>query len=66
MDREAGAVSVDVCGRVRLELDGDISGGCVEFKTGLGASMLTQDSACEVISIIKGQQVIFPNVQPKT
>lgn len=66
MDYETVAIAIDVSGRVRLELDGDVCGGGVELKSGLCSSILTQNFSCKVISIIKGQQVVLPNVQPET
>lgn len=35
VDYEAVAIAVDVGGRVRLELDGEVCGGGVELKSGL-------------------------------
>lgn len=56
-------VAVDVGGRVRLELDGDISHRGVEFESWTGAAVLAQYLCCQVITIIEGQQVIFPQME---
>lgn len=63
---EAVAIAIDIGGRVRLELDGDVRSGGVELKVRLRPSILTQHFGCEVVSVIKGQQVILPDVQPAT
>lgn len=65
MDDEAVAVAVDVGGRVGLELDGDVGGGGVELEAGLGSPVLTQDLCREVVSVVKGHQVVLPDVQPE-
>lgn len=66
VDNETIAVAVDIGGRVGLELDGDVCAGGVELKVGLRSSVLTQCLGCKVISIIKGQEVIYPNVQSES
>lgn len=66
MDDEAVAVAVDVGGRVGLELDGDVGGGGVELEPSFGAAVLTQDFSRQVISVVKGHQVVGPDVQAKT
>lgn len=66
MDNEAVAVAVDVGGRVGLELDGDVGGGGVELEASFGSSVLTQDFSREVVSVVKGHQVVRPDVQPET
>lgn len=66
MDDEAVAVAVDVGGRVGLELDGDVGGGGVELEASSGSSVLTQDFGCEVVSVVKGHQVVRADIQPET
>lgn len=66
LDDEAVAVAVDVGGRVGLELDGDVGGGGVELEASFGSSVLTQDFSREVVSVVKGHQVVCPDVQPET
>lgn len=43
MDHKAVVVAVDVGGRIRLELDGDVCHGRVELEVRLLATVLTQD-----------------------
>lgn len=64
MDDEAVAVAVDVGGRVGLELDGDVGGGGEELEASSGSSELTQDFSRQVVSVVKGHQVVGPDVQP--
>lgn len=62
VDHKTISIAIDVSGRVRLKLDGDICSGGVELKAGLWSSILTQQFGCKVIPIIKGQQVILPDI----
>lgn len=64
LDEKAVAVAVDIGGRVGLELDGDVGGGGVELEASFGSSVLTQDFSREVVSVVKGHQVVCPDVQP--
>lgn len=66
MDHKAVIVSVNVGGRIRLKLNGDISHGRVDLETRPRAAVLTQDVGCEVITIVKGQQVVLAHVEPGT
>lgn len=65
VDHESVAIAINVGGWVRLELYGDICSGGVEFKPWLRPCVLAQNFGCKVISIIKGDKVVLPNVQPK-
>lgn len=64
MDHEAVAVAVDLGGRVRLELDGDVRRGRVELEAGPRAAVLTQNLGRQVVSIVEGHHVILPYVEP--
>lgn len=66
MDDEAVAVAVDVGGWVGLELDGDVGGGGVELEPSYGPPVLTQNFSRQVVSVVKGHQVVRPDVQPET
>lgn len=60
---KAIVVAVNVGGRVRLELDGDISCRCVELETRPRATVLAQYLSSQVVSIIECQQVIHSHVE---
>lgn len=63
MDDEALPIGKGTGTGVRLELDGDISGGCVELEAATGARVLAQDPRSQVVPIIEGQHV--PRAQPQ-
>lgn len=60
---EAIVVAVNVGGRVRLELDGDVSCRGVELETRPRATVLAQYLSSQVVSIIECQQVIHSHVE---
>lgn len=66
MHYKAIVVSVDIGGRIRLKLDGHVSHRGVESESREETTVLAQDVGCEVITIIKGQQVILPQMKTNT
>lgn len=65
MNHKAVVVTVDVCGRVRLKLDGDISHGGVELEARPCAAVLPQDVPRQVIPVVEGQLVILANMESR-
>lgn len=58
-------VAIYVGGRVGLELNSDVSHGCIELEVWPCPAVLTQDVGCEVITIVEGQQVILPQMETR-
>lgn len=65
MHHKAVVVAVDVGGRVGLELNCDVRHGGVELEVRPRTTVLTQDVCCQVIAIVKGQQVVLADVQTR-
>lgn len=63
MHNKAIVVSVDIGCWIRLKLDGHVSRRGVESESREETTVLAQDVGCEVITIIKGQQVILPQMK---
>lgn len=63
MHHKAVVVAIDVGSRVRLELDGHISHGGVEFEARTGTAVLAQYLCSQVISVVESQQVVLSHVE---
>lgn len=66
MNHKSIVVTVNVGGRIGLELDGHISHGGVELEVGPCAAVLTQDVGRQVVAIIECQLVILTHIEPET
>ena len=63
MYHETVVVSVDVGGRVGLELDGDVGHGGVELVAGQCSTVLAQDVGRQIVSVVEGQHVVFTKME---
>lgn len=63
MHHKAVVVTVDVGGRIGLELDGDVRRWGVELESGERATVLAQDVGREVIAIVKRQYVVLSKMK---
>lgn len=66
MNHKSIVVTVNVGGRIRLELDGHISHGGVELEVGPCAAVLTQDVGRQVVAVVERQLVILTQIEPET
>lgn len=63
MNHKTVVVTVDVGGRIGLELNRHVRHGGEKFHPGLRSAVLSQDVCCEIITIIKRHHIILTKMK---